>query len=489
MELSFGVTQEQQVRVSPSLIILNEILQLSSAELQEEIRQELESNPALEMDERRLCPTCGGAYRGSSCPRCLNDKLDHKKSDDYGFGINKSTSDDYSNDYYNQAESWSGSSSSGYGADEEFDPLTLVAAEMPLNERILADLSVTLPEDDIPMAEFLVGSLDERGYLSTPLDSVAEAFGTDEERVVRILRELQQIAPAGVGARNLQECLLLQLSFLEEQGVEAPNVRIILEKYFEALGLHKYTYMAQQMGISTDEVNQAREFIKKNLNPFPTSGQVGELTGVHYGGVRTAHVLPDVIISEREGEFVVEVIESKRFFLKLNPLYMNLATSFAQTEAEGSEEDREHVRRYVNRAKLFMSNINQRRETILRITQALVETQKDFLKNGVRDLRPLTRSTLASYLGLHESTVSRATAGKYVMLPNRKVVPFSDFFTASLSIKDVIKEILEGEKNKGNSRLTDQVIVERLAEQGFHVARRTVAKYRSQLKILPSTLR
>jgi len=107
----------------------------------------------------------------------------------------------------------------------------------------------------------------------------------------------------------------------------------------------------------------------------------------------------------------------------------------------------------------------------------------------VRDLRPLTRSTLASYLGLHESTVSRATAGKYVMLPNRKVIAFRDFFTASLSIKDVIKEIIENEKSKGQVRLTDQLIVERLADQGIHVARRTVAKYRAQLKILPSTLR
>jgi RNA polymerase sigma-54 factor len=341
----------------------------------------------------------------------------------------------------------------------------------------------------MPIAEFLVGSLDERGYLATTVEAVAEAFRTDDARVLRILKELQQVAPAGVGARDLRECLLIQLDSLDEPGEEVPQVREILENHFEALGSHKYTYIAQQMGISTDEVNQARDFIKKNLNPFPAEGQVGELNGVRYAGSRPGHVLPDVIISERDGEFQIEVIESRRYFLKLNPLYLSLSNKLAKTNEDTSEEEREHIRHYVNRAKTFLSNINQRRETMLRITQALVDIQQDFLRNGVRDLRPLTRSTLASYLGLHESTVSRATAGKYVMLPNRKVIPFSDFFTASLSIKDVIKEIIEKEKNKDAERLTDQVIVEKLADQGIHVARRTVAKYRAQLKILPSTLR
>jgi RNA polymerase sigma-54 factor len=132
-----------------------------------------------------------------------------------------------------------------------------------------------------------------------------------------------------------------------------------------------------------------------------------------------------------------------------------------------------------------MSNINQRRETMLRIARVLVEVQEDFLRHGVRHLRPLTRAQVAERTGLHESTVSRATAGKYVMLPNRQVIPFSDFFTASLSIKDVMKEIIVREGRP----LTDREIVSLLRDEGIRVARRTVAKYRSQLGILPSTLR
>jgi RNA polymerase sigma-54 factor len=139
----------------------------------------------------------------------------------------------------------------------------------------------------------------------------------------------------------------------------------------------------------------------------------------------------------------------------------------------------------VARAKLFMSNINQRRETMMRIARVLVEVQEDFLRHGVRHLRPLTRAQVAERTGLHESTVSRATAGKYVMLPNRMVIPFSDFFTASLSIKDVRKEIIVREGRP----LTDREIVSLLRDEGIRVARRTVAKYRSQLGILPSTLR
>ena len=150
-----------------------------------------------------------------------------------------------------------------------------------------------------------------------------------------------------------------------------------------------------------------------------------------------------------------------------------------------SDGERDHIRRYVNRSKLFISNINQRRETMRRITECLIQVQEDYIRNGVRHLRPLTRAQVAQYLGIHESTVSRATASKYVMLPSKTVIPFSDFFSASLSAKDVIKEIITKEARP----ITDKEIVTRLRDQGIRVARRTVTKYRNQLGILPSTFR
>jgi RNA polymerase sigma-54 factor len=477
VELSLDARLEQQNRVSPSLIAVNQILALSSQELQEEIQHELESNPALEMDERKLCPTCGGSYKGAVCRRCLADGLESKSYNQ---------DDRFAGNYSDEAN-YSEPMSSNWGGEEEFDPMTLVAAEMPLAERLLADLATSLPDEDIPIAEFLIGSLDEQGYLSITTEAVALTFNTDESRVIRILEELQQIAPAGVAARNPQECLLLQLRFLKEQGVNPPYVEEILEKYFTALGERKYGYIAQQMGLTNDDVKEAREFIKKNLNPYPAQGQTGQINGVRYSS-GMQQVVPDVIISYVDEEFKVEVVESKRFFLRISPLYRQLAQEMAQTE---SEAEREHIRQYVNRAKLFLSNIEQRRQTILKISEALVKIQEEFLREGVRDLVPLTRSTLASYIGLHESTVSRATAGKYVMLPNRKVIPFADFFQKNLNIKDMIKEMIEKSEQAGSgARLTDQEIVQILDEKyNVSIARRTVAKYRGQLKILPSTLR
>ncbi len=490
MDTSLSMSQEQSLRVSPSLIALNQILALSSQQLQEEIRRELEDNPALELLERQTCPVCGTAYSGRACPRCMSDGagapgLSSRTTE------NKSTSDDYdfgsgsTEDYYIPEEGWS----SGRGGDEEFDPITIVAAEMSLSERLLTELTAVLNNEEMPIAEFLVGSLDERGYLATSLEAVAHAFNIEEDIVEKVLKELQMVAPPGVGARDLKECLLIQFQFVIENGTNAPNVKELIESHLTALGEHKYGYIAQQMGISVDEVHKARDFIKRYLNPFPAEGQTSEPNGLQLrsGTAKAGYVVPDVIISEHDGEYEVEVVESKRFVLKMSPLYAQLSSMGHATEYNA--DDREHVRQYVARAKFFMSNINQRRETMLKITKCLVETQEEFLRDGVRGLRPLTRSQLASYIGMHESTVSRATAGKYVMLPNRRVIPYSDFFTASLSIKDVIKEIIETETKKSNKPLTDQRIVEQLEDRGIRVARRTVAKYRAQLKILPSTLR
>jgi RNA polymerase sigma-54 factor len=196
-------------------------------------------------------------------------------------------------------------------------------------------------------------------------------------------------------------------------------------------------------------------------------------------------VAPDVVIKLEEGEFAVEVVESRRFFMRVNPMYSRLATQLRGNGVHYSDDEKKHIQQYVSRAKLFMSNVNQRRETMLKIAKVLVQVQEEFLRHGIRQLRPLTRAQVAEATGLHESTVSRATAGKYVMLPNRQVIPFSDFFTASLSVKDVIKEIIVREGRP----LTDREIVSRLRDEGIRVARRTVAKYRSQLGILPSTLR
>jgi RNA polymerase sigma-54 factor len=194
------------------------------------------------------------------------------------------------------------------------------------------------------------------------------------------------------------------------------------------------------------------------------------------------------VISIKDGELVVEVVETRQAQLRVNSLYDQMARAAlaARKNSSMDEETRGHVREHVARAKLFLGNVRQRHETLGRISRCVVELQEDFLRGGVRQLRPLTRATVALEVGVHESTVSRATANKYVMLPNRKVIPFSDFFTPSLSVKDIIKELIEQEQS---ASLTDKRIVELLRKRGVRIARRTVAKYRYELNILPSTLR
>lgn len=477
MDLSFDLSQDMGMgmKVSPTLIAVNQILALSSQELQTAIKQEAEDNPAFEIVEHQVCPICGETLKGPNCGNCA--RLDPTRAE----SLDTFNLDDYS---YQQDYAVGGSYNTT-AADEEFDPMTLVAAERTLGERLMADLRAILDVEDIFIAEFVIGSLDERGFLSFDVPAIARQLGVNEERVAHVLQELQHIGPPGIGARDLRECLLLQLDYMvHETDLEEPeHVREIIDLYLTELGEHKYGYIAQKLGTSSEAVSSARDFIKTHLNPYPVTEPADFQT---WGSPsRAQYIAPDVVIKIEEGEFLVEVVESRRFFMRVSPLYNRLASQMRGTQAQYSEDERKHIQQYVSRAKLFMSNINQRRETMLKIAKVLVQVQEDFLRHGVRQLRPLTRAQVAEATGLHESTVSRATAGKYVMLPNRQVIAFADFFTASLSVKDVIKEIIVREGRP----LTDREIVTRLRDEGIRVARRTVAKYRSQLGILPSTLR
>src|SRR5207245_7151109 len=195
-----------------------------------------------------------------------------------------------------------------------------------------------------------------------------------------------------------------------------------------------------------------------------------------------------------QADFEVDVIESRRFSLRVNPVYRQLvgqlqaARSAGQQALAMSDDEKQHIRDYVTRAKFFIDNINQRRQTIARITEVIVDCQHDFLASGIQSLRPLTRAEVGERIGMHESTVSRATAGKFVLIPSGQVVPFSVFFTASLGVKDVLKQIIEPEDR--SRPLSDQEIVQKLSvEHGIILARRTVAKYREELQILPARLR
>lgn len=459
MSMMMGLQVQMQMKASPALIALNNMLILSTHELQQMIQQEIEENPALELveSEEILCQRCGRPLSGPTCIHCLQEDMRMMQSEREDFSVG--------------------------GDDDEFDPLMLVATPPTLTEHLIRDLRASLPAEDHFLAEYLVGSLDDQGYLDTTVDEVAAQLSLDTARVERVLAKLQEIAPVGVGARDVPECLLLQMRRLEGEGVTHPWVERIIKEHWRDLGEHRYGAIAQALGVPYEMVVEARDFIRQNLRPYPL-----ERAGMD-GGVnpsQTPYLTPDVIIREEEGRLVAEVIESQRYFLRLNPLYQELSRHSPKSEdTPVTPEEKEHLTQFVGRAQLFLTNLRQRRETIRRIAEYLIQRQEPFLRKGVRFLTPLTRAEVAGAIGVHESTVSRATANKHVQIPSHEVIPFSHFFTASLSVKDVLLELINTESNP----LTDQELVEMLRQRGFDVARRTVAKYRNQLGILASTLR
>jgi RNA polymerase sigma-54 factor len=470
MDFSMDISPEMRVWISPSLIEANYILSLSRMELQDVIQQELEVNPALEMDEKHVCASCGGILEGNYCPNCMMSQEEKPQEDSW---------EDYPEQMYTLSAPRSREDS------DEFDPMTLVANGMSVQEQILSDVATLSHNGDQFLAEYIINSLDEHGFISQSVDEIAAETNRSPDEIDRVITNIQSVAPIGAGARNLQECLLIQLHYLGDMGLDVPgHVEPIVRDYLNEFGAHKFGYIAKELGITHDDVEDAREFIREHLNPFPMQNDQARTWKTPQ---ESPFVAPDVIVSIKDGELHVDVVETRDYHLKMNSMYDQIARQLGRSRTRGDFNDgeREHIRDHVNRAKLFISNIQQRRDTLYRISRCIVDLQEDFLRGGVRELRPLTRAIVAQQVGVHESTVSRATANKYVMLPTRKVIAFSDFFTPSLSVKDIIREMIE----KETEPLTDRKICDLLANQGIRIARRTVAKYRAELNVLPSTMR
>ncbi len=470
---------QQQLKVTPKQIAANYILQLSSMELQDVINAELQDNPALDLEETQVCPLCGEPLQGRICLNC--------------FGLaNKPPRGDEP-----EGEPLEGTSLTQRDEDDEdFDPIVRAEAEQTLAEYLSWNVRVMLPSRLHPTAEYLIGNINDNGRLEgVTLDDAARLTKVSLADAERVLKTIMSIEPWGIGARDTRECLLAQMEHLEEVGeAVAAHAKQIVSEQLRALGEHKYGDIAQALRITRDEVEEAGDYIKESLNPFPAHGFAAGQGGASVGG-REVGLRPDVIIlKDEDGQFGVEVIESRRFSLRVNPVYRQLVAQVQAARREGAatvpmnDQDRQHIRDYVTRAKFFIDNINQRRQTIARISEVIVECQRDYLASGVQSLRPLTRAEVGERIGMHESTVSRATAGKFVLIPSGQVVPFSVFFTASLGVKDVIKQLIEAEDR--SRPFSDQEIVEKLRnENGIRLARRTVAKYREELQILPARLR
>src|SRR5919109_115168 len=262
MELELDLGQEftpsQTMKVSPRLVAANYILELSSQELQQQIATELAENPALELVDVPTCRVCGTELQGSICPRCIQ----RQKSGTAAYGPeSQSYNYDDGSDSRNRSPD-----------DEDFDPLTRVASEQTLAEKLLMDMGAALPEEDMPIAEYLVGSLDDKGYLAVKVDDVAYELSVSIDKVRAVLRVLQAQEPVGIGARNLRECLSLQIAHLEERGLSQPHAIEIVTQFLTELGEHKFGRIAHELHISQQEVAEVWDFVKTKLNPHPAHG-------------------------------------------------------------------------------------------------------------------------------------------------------------------------------------------------------------------------
>ncbi|HEX8034180.1 MAG TPA: RNA polymerase factor sigma-54 [Ktedonobacterales bacterium] len=469
---------QQSLTISAKLIASIKILQCSAEELEQSIARELSENPALEVDELAQCQRCGSPLRSGLCPTC-----DRSRNDDADPRRDLANWDDDGPIH---------SVDLAVGEDSDYDPLDFVRTGATLHDHLMRQLCAIIDDMDEPIAEYLVGSLNSHGYVTVSPAEVAETLRIPEVRVDAVLAALQTLDPPGIGARNLRECLLIQLHTFEEQGKVPPAARLLLESHLVALGERHFADIAREIGVSSTQVKQAWRFIRSNLNPYPAhtfeSADVPDI-GLTLGSERSVLVRPDVVIRRTEHGFEAEIVEQRRFRFDINSLYSQLYRQNRTAAARSAinEQDRQHVRQYATRARFFMDCIRQRWETLSLIANALIEFQHDFLEQGVRHLRPLTRGELANHVGLHESTVSRATANKYVLLPSGRTIPFDDFFDGSLAAKDMLREFITSEDAK--KPYSDEDLAALLHEHGLPLARRTVAKYREAIGILPSRFR
>jgi RNA polymerase sigma-54 factor len=440
------------------------LLSLTVGELRQQIDSELASNPALELIEERRCPSCHRLLppRGT-CPVCSCPPSDRSEEPVVFISPRE--------DFYPKGDVAPDSGSEDDYSTEVDDLPTYV----------LRQIAPELNPRDRRLAAYLLTNLDEDGLLTVSLFEVARYFHVPIADVEAVQRIIQRSDPLGVGSSTPRDALLVQLELLSEtRRVPELALRIVREG-MELMSRRQYAELARMFKVTSAKVQQAINFISENLNPFPARSHWGDVRQPSAPSVTTYHQ-PDIIISylndDPTNPLMVEIIMPLHGTLRINPLFRS---AINQASAEKKEEWKSDL----ERASLFVKCLQQRNHTMQRLIQRVVALQKGFIINGERHLVPVTRARLSQELEVHESTISRAVANKTVQLPNRRIIAFSAFFDRSLNVRTVLKDLIADE----SSPLSDSELSELLAEKGFSVARRTVAKYRAMEGILPAHLR
>lgn len=460
MGYDLAILQQQKLVMTPELKLALKILQLPTLELEEFIQQELETNPVLELAEE---------------PKDEKVIAEQRKKDD-----KKEKEIDWKEYLQFQGKSYCiDNNYNDDGAEQSFD--NYISNSYTLKDHLIFQLRLSLLKYNLlEIGEFIIECLDENGYLTIPIEELSELAKTDVITLEKVLSIIQTFDPAGVGARDLIECLLIQLNF---KGLLNDHTEKTVRQHLDDIAYNRLNNISKSLGISI-EVAQDISDIVKGLEPKP--GRAFECNN------STKYIVPDVYIEKVSNEYTIVVNDYNNSGLRINQYYRNLLQN---------EEKNSHASQFISSrlssAMWLIKSIEQRKTTLYNVVQAILEYQIEFFDKGVMYLKTMTLKNIADKISVHESTVSRAINGKYVQT-DRGVFELKYFFRSGIenqtgdgisseSIKKMLKNLIDQENHK--HPISDQNIADTLAKEGLVISRRTVAKYRDEQGILSSSKR
>lgn len=490
---------QQSLVITPQLKHAIKILQLSRADLETLVTEEMEQNPTIEEvglgqedfeaeaelqtpDER-----VGELSDPIADPESVTSDAPEQELSSEEQQIGDINWEEYLSDYANNSTQGSMSAGSGGGADWDENRPSIentLTRGSSLADHLTWQLRMQgMREEHQLVGDVLIGNVDENGYLRMTIDEAAIEAGVEPSVVEAVLSRLQEFDPAGVFAADLRECLLLQVKELEIDERLRGNAAAIIDGYLSLLESKRFDKLAKELKLTKADISEAVAVIAK-LEPKPGRNFITE---------EPRYVTPDVFVYKMDGEWVVQLNDDGMPRLRVSNSYRQLLTG-----ADSGAEAKSYIREKLSAAQWLIRSIQQRQSTLFRVTTSIIRFQQDFLDHGVKALRPLVLKDVAADIGMHESTVSRATANKYVHTP-QGTLELKYFFTSSIrtstggegvsaeSVKEKIKGIIENEDPR--RPCSDQHIAETLGAEGVEIARRTVAKYRELMGILPSSKR
>ncbi|MES2820674.1 MAG: RNA polymerase factor sigma-54 [Pseudomonadota bacterium] len=501
MKPSLVLKMGQQLTMTPQLQQAIRLLQLSTLDLQQEIQEALESNPMLERQEEgedfdTSDPLADGAesaapepnkeesFEESSYQEASAPTVDNLEEGDWNETIPSELPVDTAwEDVYQTSASSLPSSNSD---DDEWDFTTRTSVGESLQSHLLWQLNLApMSDKDRLIAVTLIDCINNQGYLDETLEEVLDAFDPELDieldEVQAVLHRIQQFEPAGIAARDLRECLLLQLRQLPAKTPWLSEAQRLVGDYLDLLGNRDYAQLVRRMKLKEDDLRQVIELIQ-SLNPRP---------GSQIESSEPEYVVPDVIVRKHNGRWLVELNQEAMPRLRVNPQYAGFV------RRADSSADNTFMRNQLQEARWFIKSLQSRNETLMKVATQIVEHQRGFLEYGDEAMKPLVLHDIAEAVGMHESTISRVTTQKFMHTP-RGIYELKYFFSSHVStaeggecsstaIRAILKKLVAAENAK--KPLSDSKIAGLLEAQGIQVARRTVAKYRESLGIAPSSER